>query len=465
LTSTNLHRDLAFLNGLGAQPWSPDSKTLLFPRKQPDGSIALWTIKPATREEAQLTSPPPGGLDWDAAWSFDGKWIAFAGSRGGKSGVRIMPATGGEPRMLVEGGESPTWAPDNSRVMFCSRRGGAYNIWEIEIQSGRLRQLTTGPGEDRWPVVSANGKLAYSYFNHTLDVYRQDFESGKEERLTFHAGLAINARVSPDGTRIAYHSNRSGNAEVWLLDLEKKTERLLTDHPAEDSHPDWSPDGRQVVFRSTRDGLPHLWAVNVDGGPPRRLTEKAISRSQIGSRPVAYAVAPRWSPDGKAIGYIEPAQGGMALWTLDPVSKVTQQRLSGDLINFDWYRDSRRVFYTRKAADRSPIMETCLRNLDTGEESVVLRGFQGELASASDGSAISYGDGASHFSQNLFALRFSIPSGNTLPRALGKARQLTDGKGIWHIHNGGWWPGGKAVVYTRDFDQGDILVIENYLSN
>jgi serine/threonine protein kinase len=47
-------------------------------------------------------------------------------------------------------------------------------------------------------------------------------------------------------------------------------------------------------------------------------------------------------------------------------------------------------------------------------------------------------------------------------RALGKARQLTDGNSIWHIHNGGWWPGGKAVVYTRDFDQGDILVIENY---
>ena len=49
-----------------------------------------------------------------------------------------------------------------------------------------------------------------------------------------------------------------------------------------------------------------------------------------------------------------------------------------------------------------------------------------------------------------------------LPRPLGEPQQLTRGESTWHVHNGGWSPDGKAIVYTRDLDSGDIYVIENY---
>jgi hypothetical protein len=45
---------------------------------------------------------------------------------------------------------------------------------------------------------------------------------------------------------------------------------------------------------------------------------------------------------------------------------------------------------------------------------------------------------------------------------LGEPAPLTDGRGLWHVHNSGWARDGKSIVYTRDTDSGDIYVMENY---
>ena len=463
LAETNLHRDLVLNNGLGAQPWSPDGRELLFSRRLPDGRIALWKINLATGAEGQVTFPPPDGEDWDASWSFDGAEIAFAGSRDGKTGVRVMTAGGGGPRLLVEGGEYPAWSADNRRIVFSARQGGPQNIWELDIDPGRLRKLTTGPGSDRKPVVATSGSVAYAHFTHRLDLYLVQWESGEEERLTFHNEINVNARVSPDGKSIVYRSNRTGNNEICLLDLENRTERQLTDHPGEDLRPDWSPDGQQIVFLSSRDGELHLWVMGSDGGSQRRLTQQSIP--PLGRQ---YAVnnsngAPRWSPDGEVIGYLAPAEGGSALWLTDRDGKAVPSRISGSLISFDWYKDSRHVIYARMATDGSDQHEMLVADLDTAEEAILHRGPHTELAVAPDGSAVSFSHSLSHFNQRLYLLRLAPPAAEgELPRSLGQARELTDGKGIWHVHNGGWSPDGKSLVYTRDTDQSDIYVIEGY---
>ncbi len=77
--------------------------------------------------------------------------------------------------------------------------------------------------------------------------------------------------------------------------------------------------------------------------------------------------------------------------------------------------------------------------------------------------AVSFSHSLSHFNQRLYLLRLAPPAAEgELPRPIGQSRELTDGKGIWHVHNGGWSPDGKSLVYTRDTDQSDIYVIEGY---
>ena len=458
-----LERTFDAVRAMGAVPWSPDSKELLFSRLETDGKIAIWKTTVASRQELQLTQPGPGVADLGASWSFDGSTIVFERSKAGKSSLWTLPAAGGEPQPLLEDefqNNQPAWSSDGKRVVFVSKRGGGENLWEFEVKSRRLRRLTTGQGRDMAPVVGRDGQLAYSPFSHQVDLQVVNVPGGTEERLTFNTADNFGARVSPDGQQIVYHSNRSGNLELWLLDRKTKAERQLTNHPRNDLLPDWSPDGREIVFFSNRDGDAHLWVIHVETGALRRLTEQSIPLP--GGSGTTLSTPPRWSPDGKLIGYIAPSPKGSALWVIDPHGKNSQARLFG-VLRFDWYLDSHRVVFTRQDPARRGPVEMVTVNLESGEEVILTKGPNAELVSAPDGRAILYCYAPSHFDMQLNVLRLAplgTPGG--LPRAVGAPQPLTLPTGPSHVHTGGWAPDGRWVVATRDVDQGDLFVIQNY---
>ncbi|MFQ5723776.1 MAG: protein kinase [Terriglobia bacterium] len=465
-----LEQSQGALGALGAFPWSPDASELLFSRLRPSGEIALWKINLSTGEQTQLTKPPPGAADLNAAWSFDGERIAFTRSQGGKRSLWLMDAQGGpsaslgtsEPELLL-GDEYqnmwPAWAADSQRLVFVSSRGGPMNLWEIEIGSGRLRQLTSGPGPDFLPATSSTGRIAFSPYSHQVDLYwgRVDQPQEEHQRLTLHTRNNFVGRVAPDGQQVVYYSDRTGNYELWLLDRRTGTERQLTDHPATDVMADWSPDGREVVFLSNREGTLQAWVLEIESGRLRRLSEKSLS---IPFEP--HFGGPRWSPDGKAIGFIAAGEKEEALWVVDPQGENERSALAG-VIAFDWYRDSRHVVYTGTAPGGSGTLEMRVADLETGKETILLRGPNAELVVAPDGRGVTYVHAASHLNMHLSLLRLAPPaSPGELPRPLGEPQQLTRGEGIWHVHNGGWSPDSQAIVYSRDLDRGDIYVIENY---
>ena len=69
---------------------------------------------------------------------------------------------------------------------------------------------------------------------------------------------------SPDGTRIAYTSDRSGNYDLWVIPAAGGVSTQLTNEPARDIGPSWSPDGRQIAFTSDRTGQDELWVLTVE---------------------------------------------------------------------------------------------------------------------------------------------------------------------------------------------------------
>lgn len=449
-------------SALGALPWSPDGKELLFSRLQPTGEIAIWKISLATARETQLTFPPKGSDDVLASWSFDREWIAFARRQGGLGHLWLLPGNGGEPHLLLgdqyDNGHL-TWSADSRRLVFVSTRTGPMSLWEIELSSRRLRQLTTGP-LDWYPVTAKNGPLAYEEFSHETDLYWTHLEGATEQRLTFLTRENFAPRFSPNGKKLVYHSNRTGNDEIWLLDLETKVEQRLTDHPDSDVLPDWSPDGREIVFLSRRAGEYRVWIMNADGRAPRGLSSQAIPLS--GASCTALRMAPRWSPDGNSIGYLAPSKEDAALWVVDRNGQNARPVLYGAL-RFDWYRDGQHVIYSRAAPDGSGIREIGVADLKTGQTTALYRGPSSELIAARDGSAVAFMGGMSHFSQQLYVLRLSLPAApGALPRPFGEPQQITQGQGKFHVHNGGWSPDGKGIVYTRVIDEGDLYVIENY---
>jgi len=446
---------------LGAQPWSPDSKEVVFSRAGPSGGIALWKVELETGQETQLSRPPQGSDDVQASWAFDGRRIVFCRRRGGLGSLWLLSATDGTANPLVEDENDsfqPAWSADGRRVVFASTRAGSVNLWEVDVQAKRARQITTGTWD--WsPSVARDGKLLYTGFLDQSDLYWLELGAG-EERLTFNTSDNFAPRISPDRERIVYQSNRTGNDEIWVLDRATGTERPLTQHPAWDTLPDWSPDGQEIAFLSNREGKFQLWVMNAEGGAPRRLGSQEIPVNGYGC--TALRPAPRWSPDGKSIGYLAPGEQGIGLWVVDRDGGDARPRLWGAL-RFDWYRDSRRVIYTRVAADGSGAREMVAAHLETGEEVVLDRGPNVELVASPDGRGVIYAHSESHVGQQLYLLPLLPPeSAAGLPRGQGNARQLTHGRGDWHVHNGGWSADGRSFVYTRTVDRGDIYAVENY---
>jgi len=459
LADTNLHRDVALLSGLGSQPWSSDSDSLLFSRRHADGSLAVWKVELSSGEETQVTFPGPDSEDREASWSHSGRKIVFRGKRDGKRGVWIADANGHIERRAAERGNWPAWSLDDQSLYLSATRNSPINIWRVELDSGDWSQVTRGAGQDMYPAVAPDGTLAYANFSHALHIYRTYLSNGKSERLVAGTGKHADARVSPDGARIVYQSARSGNPDIWILDVGTGEELQLTHHPGGDTRPDWSPDGKEVVYRSSRDGASQLWIVGAQGGVPRRLSAHSIPTNGMRTAGVEANAAPRWSPDGSQIGYIAPTDSGFALWLTCLDGKAEPIPSTVGLINFGWYLDDERVILTRVAQDG--VREMVATNLVTGAERILHRGPHYELSVAPDGSAVLFSHSESHVNQNLFSLRLTPPGPDGLPGPLGEPVQITDGKGIWHVHNGGWFPDGESVVYTRDTDQADIFLVEN----
>jgi dipeptidyl aminopeptidase/acylaminoacyl peptidase len=296
--------------------------------------------------------------------------------------------------------------------------------------------------------VSLDDRIVYAQFWHDTFLYVVDVETGERDQITSHAQNNFGARFAPDGRTVAYISDRTGNFEIWLHHLDGRSETRFTDNTGLDTSAEWSPDGRRLVFLSDREGDTFkLFIANADGGTrARRLVDQSISWYLKGRAGV-------WSPDGESIAYRINGDDGPELWTVGPDGMGARKRLGG-VSEFDWYRNSRQGLITRRRGTEEELLAV---DLQTGREQTLFVGALEQIDVAPDGSAVAFCFGRGHTSMGLAVLKLepsSDPDG--LPRAVGEPEYVVPTEGTWHIHNGGWSPDSKKLVYTQDEDYGDL---------
>ena len=110
---------------------------------------------------------------------------------------------------------------------------------------------------------------------------------------------------SPDGSQIAFTSDRDGNEEIYVMNANGTGATRLTNHSADDWSPAWSPDGRRIAFVSDRDGNWNIHVMNADGHGIVRLTDH-----------FAADWSPAWSPDGRQIAFTSDRDGNSEIYVL-----------------------------------------------------------------------------------------------------------------------------------------------------
>jgi TolB protein len=174
---------------------------------------------------------------------------------------------------------TPTISPDGRWVAFASNRGGYWDIYLLELISGKITRLTDTPEYDAHPSWSPDSTwLVYeSYQNNSLDLLISPADGSQSPIvLSNHPAAEHSPAWSPQGRKIAFVSDRSGagnssstgKSEIWIADLDQPGDNRFVNisRSAEsiDSHPTWSPDGSQLAWSAVQGGYHNLLVSDLD---------------------------------------------------------------------------------------------------------------------------------------------------------------------------------------------------------
>jgi TolB protein len=194
-----------------------------------------------------------------------------------------------------------------SIVVSMAEQGHAQIFW-YQLAGDPFTRLTSGAWDDIDPAVSPDGsRLAFaSNRGGDWDLYTLDFATGATTQLSDDEAFDGDPSWSPDGSWIAYEHYEGDNLEIYMRPLNGSIEPVaLSAHPAADYAPAWRPGAQQVAFISRRAGQAQVWLVNLEESGDGRF------------RPLVLADAPQadpaWSADGEWLAWSQQDDG---VWTI-----------------------------------------------------------------------------------------------------------------------------------------------------
>jgi serine/threonine protein kinase len=364
------------LSDRGFNPaWSPDGKEIAASTAgflDPESLSRLGqliVVEVATGQTRVIEEAWDG---YQPHWSPHGSRIAYWG-RQRETGQRdlwtVGPSGGATVRATNDANTdwNPVWSPDGRSLFFSSNRDGSMNLWRVPVDEasgtvmGQPQPVTTpSPYSGYLSVSRDGGRIAYAQVTRSDNLFTTGFDPSREVTASRPTAITHGTRrihfpdLSPNGEWVAaVMSVGETQQDVVVVRTDGTGFRKLTDDAHRDRDPKWSPDGKTIGFYSDRTGTFQIWTIDADGSNLRQLTDSDVTISSL-----------VWSPDGNRMAVRTPtrAQSSARALVFDvrtPWSAQTPEALPFSLpdgvafLPHSWSADGRQLALTAFGPDPS----------------------------------------------------------------------------------------------------------------
>ncbi|MGH9404630.1 MAG: protein kinase domain-containing protein [Terriglobia bacterium] len=324
---------------LGRMAWLPDGSGLIMCAHSSMGNSQIWELSYPGGQARQITHDLAVytglGLTSDSTTlvttsnqSSSNLWIA---PRGDTNRARqITFGTGGH-----DGYAGIAWLPQG-KILYAASPGGVSQFWEIDSGGSNPRQLASDmSGQNAFlPSPCGDGQtLAFSSMQAgQATIWKMNSDGSNPKQLT-HVHSALYPACSPDGNSVVFESLDGGQVALWKIAAAGGEATRLTDYPSQ--FPAFSPDGKWIAFLDIADlSNIQLGVIPITGGRPVKTFPFTASNP---SNPFL-----RWTPDGRAISYVDTHRGISNIWA-QPLADGSPKQIrhfdSGEIFNFTWSKN------------------------------------------------------------------------------------------------------------------------------
>lgn len=398
--------------------WSPDSRTIAFASDR-HGNMDIYTMPATGGTPRRITTN--SAKETPEAFSPDGRYVYFSAAIQAPAASAMFPSgrmtqlykvsvDGGAPRQVLgTPAQKISFMPDGKSFVYQDNKGMenewrkhhtssvTRDLWAYNATTGKHTNLTDRPGEDRDPVLSADGKTLYFLAERdgrTFNVYSApvdnpssvtritDFKThpvrflsradngtlafgyngeiytlvpgGRPAKvkltavaddadpLTRSSVRASRGVISPDGKQVAFVDR----GDIFVTSAEHSSTKQVTSTPAAEQSVSWHPEGREIVYTSLRDGHYNIYRAKIKrDDDPNFSNATLIEEEPVIAADKVERTYPLFSPDGKKIAFIQDRD---KLMVYDVKTKKIKQLTDGSThayrsggFSYDWAPDSR----------------------------------------------------------------------------------------------------------------------------
>ncbi len=315
--------------------WSPDGSRFAFLRVSEGGPNfgEVW-VADADGSKPRRIHENVSALRW-LSWSPDGERLLSASVPLANAAIHyvVVSADGGPAEIVHPAGglaltSNPVWLGDGERIAYAilealatTVTGQASRIVEHSLRTGEVREILNLPSSCRDLAVLGPGRLLIGMAQQSQNLVLIDHPGtprATQRWLTRGGGADRQPVFSPDGSRLLFSSNRSGNLDLWEMEVASGALTRVTDNPDQDWDPAYTPDGRGILWSSDRSGLFQIWAARVDGSQARQVSSDSVD-----------AENPTMTADGRWIVYLSGQRSAPGVWKMKADGSSPQPLVRG----------------------------------------------------------------------------------------------------------------------------------------